>query len=155
MHRDMNRCCKIRTFHCLDITMSLDICCCKRLLHFSAAIITDDLCGDKLCRLSDCSVSAMQNIPATFIWALCCFCCSSEYYCTMNFIQSEHCRNHCTFCTGILKKKKFLPYLMIILVASTFHKSALILIPFFFINLIPLNKWGACSLFGCDSVDLL
>lgn len=30
---------------------------------------------------------------------------------------------------------------MIILVASTFHKSALILIPFFFINLIPLNKW--------------
>lgn len=30
---------QIRTFHCLDITMSRDICCCKRLLRFSAAII--------------------------------------------------------------------------------------------------------------------
>lgn len=65
----------------------------------------------------------------------------SEYYCTMNFIRQSIAGIIALFALEFLKKKKFLPYLMIILVASTFHKSALILIPFFFINLIPLNKW--------------
>lgn len=54
----------------------------------------------------------------------------SEYYCTMNFIRQSIAGIIALFALEFLKKKKFLPYLMIILVASTFHKSALILIPF-------------------------
>lgn len=64
----------------------------------------------------------------------------SEYYCSMNFIRQTIAGVIALFAIPFLKKKKFLPYLLIVLVASTFHKSALILIPFFFINLIPLTK---------------
>ncbi len=38
-----------------------------------------------------------------------------------------------------IKKKKFIPYLLIILLASTFHKSMLIMIPVYFIARIPVN----------------
>lgn len=38
-----------------------------------------------------------------------------------------------------IKKKKFIPYLLIILLASTFHKSMLIMIPVYFIAQIPIN----------------
>ena len=64
----------------------------------------------------------------------------SEYYCSMNFIRQTIAGVIALFAIPFLKKKKFFPYLLIVLVASTFHKSALILIPFFFINLIPLTK---------------
>lgn len=64
----------------------------------------------------------------------------SEYYCSMNFIRQTIAGVIALFAIPFLKKKKFLPYLLIVLVASTFHKSALILMPFFFINLIPLTK---------------
>lgn len=38
-----------------------------------------------------------------------------------------------------IKKKKFIPYLLIILLASTFHKSMLIMIPVYFIARLPVN----------------
>lgn len=38
-----------------------------------------------------------------------------------------------------IKKKKFVPYLLIILLASTFHKSMLIMVPVYFIARIPVS----------------
>ena len=49
-----------------------------------------------------------------------------------------------------IKKKKFIPYLLIILLASTFHKSMLIMIPVYFIARIAVNwksllTWSALA----------
>ncbi len=44
------------------------------------------------------------------------------------------------FSYEFIKKKKILPFLFLVLIASTIHKSALIFIPFYFINQIKKTK---------------
>ncbi|MCI1966648.1 MAG: EpsG family protein [Oscillospiraceae bacterium] len=47
-----------------------------------------------------------------------------------------------------MKKKQFLPYLLIILLSSAFHKSMLIMIPVYFIAQIPVNWKSLLSYSG-------
>lgn len=63
-----------------------------------------------------------------------------EYYCSMNFIRQTLAAVICMLALKYLQNKKLIPYLLITLVAACFHKSALIMIPFFFVNLIPITK---------------
>lgn len=44
------------------------------------------------------------------------------------------------WCFELIKKKKFLPYLLLILVASTIHKSVLLFLPFYFIANLDKSK---------------
>lgn len=52
------------------------------------------------------------------------------------------------FSVEFIKKKQFVPYLLIILLASTFHKSMLIMIPVYFIAQIPVNWKSLLSYSG-------
>lgn len=63
-----------------------------------------------------------------------------QFYCSMDFVRQTLASVICMLGLQYLQKKKFIPYLLITLVAACFHKSALIMIPFFFVNLIPLSK---------------
>lgn len=63
------------------------------------------------------------------------------FYMSMNFVRA------CIAC-GItllgyqfLKERRPIPYFAIILLAATFHRTALIMIPLYFMTLIPLNKY--------------
>jgi len=78
----------------------------------------------------------------------------SHFYCSMNFIRQTLAAAIVMFTLPLMKMvlekireediKGALPfaggYLAIVLLASSFHASMLLLIPFFFINLIPINK---------------
>lgn len=63
-----------------------------------------------------------------------------QYYCSMNFVRQTLAAVICMLALKYLQNKKFIPYLLVVLVAACFHKSALIMIPFFFVNLIPITK---------------
>jgi len=79
----------------------------------------------------------------------------SHYYCSMNFVRQTLAAAIAMFTLPLMKAflKKIrnedvvgsLPfaggYLAVVLLASSFHMSTLILIPFFFVNLIPVNKY--------------
>ena len=48
----------------------------------------------------------------------------------------------------LVKKRKLLPFVLIVLLSSTIHKSALVFLPFYFLSRIPVNKGTAfCSIF--------
>lgn len=64
-----------------------------------------------------------------------------QYYCSLNLIRNTLAAIICMFAFPFLKKKKIIPYILIVLVAATFHKSALLMIAFYFINLIPIKKY--------------
>ena len=42
--------------------------------------------------------------------------------------------------TKLIEKRKFLPFLLVVLVAFTVHKSAICFLPFYFLSRIPVNK---------------
>jgi hypothetical protein len=68
----------------------------------------------------------------------------SHYYTSLDFVRQMIAAAITMFAFPLLKKRNVLHivgYFALVLLAATFHKSALILIPFFFINLIPLNKY--------------
>lgn len=81
----------------------------------------------------------------------------SHFYCSMNFIRQALAAAIAMFAFPLIKKiidmfdrgdrdiKAYIlfsvGYFAIVLFAASFHMSALLLIPFFFINLIPVNKF--------------
>lgn len=68
----------------------------------------------------------------------------SQYYCSMDFLRQMIAAAITMYAFPLLKKRNALSiagYFAIVLLAASFHKSALILIPFFFIDLIPINKY--------------
>ncbi|MGN0554952.1 MAG: EpsG family protein [Candidatus Fimenecus sp.] len=42
--------------------------------------------------------------------------------------------------TKLIEKRKFLPFLLVVLVAFTVHKSAICFLPFYFLSRLPVNK---------------
>ncbi len=68
----------------------------------------------------------------------------SQLYCSMDFIRQMIAASIAMFAFPMLKRRNIwgsIGYFAIVILAATFHKSALLLIPFFFINLIPSNKF--------------
>ena len=79
----------------------------------------------------------------------------SHFYCSMNFVRQTLAAAIAMFTLPLLKKfiekmhKKeiagSLPfaagYFAVVMIAASFHMSALLLAPFFFVNLIPINKY--------------
>jgi len=80
----------------------------------------------------------------------------SHYYCSMNFVRQTLAAAIAMFTLPLLKKfieyfmeKRWSPamagyavgYFAVVLLAASMHMSALLLIPFFFINLVPINKY--------------
>lgn len=62
-----------------------------------------------------------------------------QFYCSMNFIRQTLAGVICLFALPLLQRRKFWRYCAIVLVASLFHTSALIMLAFYFINLIPVK----------------
>ena len=62
------------------------------------------------------------------------------YYCSMNLIRQTIAALIIAFAVPMIKKKRIIPYMLLVLLASTVHKSALIMIPFYFILQIKLTK---------------
>jgi len=72
----------------------------------------------------------------------------SHYYCSMNFVRQTLAAAVAMFAFPLLKRVvekrcvfSIAGYFAVVLLASSFHMSALLLILFFFINLIPVNKY--------------
>ena len=80
----------------------------------------------------------------------------SQYYCTMNFIRQSIAGAIALFALPFLKRRRFLPCLLLILLAACFHQSALILIPASLFCLLPFNRWTlAVYLFGAAAFYLV
>lgn len=58
------------------------------------------------------------------------------------------------FSINFLKNKKFVPYLLIILLAATFHKSMVIMIPVYFIAHIKVN-WKSLVTYGVVTAGIM
>lgn len=65
----------------------------------------------------------------------------SQYYCSMNFIRQTLAAAILLFAVPCLQKRQFIRYLFLVLLAGAFHASALIMIVFYWINLIRMDKW--------------
>jgi hypothetical protein len=59
------------------------------------------------------------------------------------------------FAIQYLKDKKFLPYLLIVILAATFHKSILIMIPVYFIAHIKVNWKSLCTYIGSTAIIMI
>lgn len=57
----------------------------------------------------------------------------SFFYCTMNYLRQSMAIAFALIAWEFMKKRKFLPFLLIILFAATFHNTVLIMIPIYFI----------------------
>ena len=65
----------------------------------------------------------------------------SQYYCSMNFIRQTLAGVICLYAIPFLHKRKFFPYFAFVVLAATFHVSALIMLVFYFINMIPIDGY--------------
>lgn len=65
----------------------------------------------------------------------------SQYYCSMNFLRQTLAGIIALLGLPFLKKRRFIPFLLVTLLAASFHKSAFILIPIFFLCMIPFNRY--------------
>lgn len=75
----------------------------------------------------------------------------SEYYCSMNFLRQTLAGVIALLGFPFLKKRKFSPFLAVVLLATCFHKSAILLIPVYLLCLLPFNRlvlagYSACTL---------
>lgn len=66
---------------------------------------------------------------------------------TLSFLRQSIAISIFLFSVHYLKNKKFLPYLLIILLACTFHKSMIIMIPVYFIAHIKVN-WKSLTTYA-------
>ena len=62
------------------------------------------------------------------------------YYCSMNLIRQTIASFIFAFAVPMAKKKKIIPYMLLTLLAATFHKSALLMIPFYFVLQIKITN---------------
>lgn len=57
-----------------------------------------------------------------------------------------------TFSYRYIRQRKFLPFLLVVLLAMSFHKVAVVFVPLYFLYNIPITKWllvfcGVCAVF--------
>ena len=62
------------------------------------------------------------------------------YYCSMNLIRQTIAGLIFAFAVEMAKNKKIIPYILLTILASSFHKSAILMIPFYFILQIKFTK---------------
>lgn len=68
----------------------------------------------------------------------------SHFYCTLDFIRQSLSAAIALFAIPLFQKrtiKSAVGYILIVLLAASMHQSALILIPLYVVNLIPINKY--------------
>ena len=66
---------------------------------------------------------------------------------SMNFIRQSIAASIVLWCYPFLKRKKIVPYLFVVLLASLFHRTALIMIPVYFFAQLRLSK-GLLAFYG-------
>ena len=92
-----------------------------------------------------CVAKTYQNYSCNFIMSMFLFVASGEYLqWTFNGIRQFIPVAICFACTGLLVKKKYLPLICIIIVVSTIHATALLMIPIIFI--VQGEPWNAKTL---------
>lgn len=64
----------------------------------------------------------------------------SFFYCNMNFIRQSLACSIIVLGYGFLRRKQPIPFILVTLLAATFHRTALIMIPIYFLVQITLNK---------------
>lgn len=69
------------------------------------------------------------------------------FYSSMNFVRANIACGISLLGYKFLRERKPIPYFIIILLASTIHRTALIMIPLYFLSLIPLN-WKSGLAYG-------
>ncbi len=69
------------------------------------------------------------------------------YYWSLSLMRQIFAASICVLSVKFIREKKFIPFLLIVLLAASFHKSALILLPVFFIAQIKFN-WKSVSVLG-------
>lgn len=69
------------------------------------------------------------------------------YYWSLSIMRQIFAAAICTLSIKFIREKKFTPFLLIVLIAASFHKSALIMLPIFFIAQIKFN-WKSVSALG-------
>lgn len=73
---------------------------------------------------------------------------------SMSFIRQSFGIGIFFFAIRYLREKRFVPYLLIVLLAATFHKSILLLIPFYFLAQVPV-RWDTLLLYGAGTVFIM
>lgn len=73
---------------------------------------------------------------------------------TLSYIRQSLAIAIFLFAIHYLKEKKFIPYLLIVLLAATFHKSLLVMIPIYFLAQIVVN-WISVGTYGGLTVLVL
>ncbi len=69
------------------------------------------------------------------------------YYWSLSLMRQIFAAAICVLSVKYIREKKFIPFLLIVLLAASFHKSALIMLPVFFIAQIKFN-WKSVSILG-------
>ena len=72
----------------------------------------------------------------------------------MSFIRQSFAIGIFLFAIRYLKEKRFVPYLLIVLLAATFHKSILLLIPFYFLAQVPIC-WKTLAVYGTGTILIM
>ncbi|WP_195984207.1 EpsG family protein [Clostridium sp. D33t1_170424_F3] len=73
---------------------------------------------------------------------------------TLSFIRQSLAIGVFLFAIRFLQNRRPLPYLLLVLLASSFHKSMLLLIPVYFLAQIPVN-WKSVSVYAAATVLVL
>lgn len=69
---------------------------------------------------------------------------------TMCTLRQEIAISILLFAIPFLQKKKLVPYILLVLLAASFHKSVLILIPIYFLANLPVN-WKSLVIYGAGT----
>ena len=73
------------------------------------------------------------------------------YYWSLNLVRQSLAAAISIFSIQFIKKKKLVPFLLVVLLAASFHKSALIMLPVYFIAQIKFG-WKPVTIFGAAAV---
>lgn len=57
-----------------------------------------------------------------------------------------------TFSCRYLRNRKFLPFLLVVLIAMTFHKTAVVFLGLYILYRVPINKWFLLGCAGCTFI---
>ncbi|WP_195283393.1 EpsG family protein [Harryflintia acetispora] len=77
-----------------------------------------------------------------------CFVTLQYFASSMNLMRQTLAAAICLLAIPYLQKRRPLPYFLIVLLAASFHKTALILVAVYFLTLLPLNRYTAAAYAG-------
>lgn len=77
------------------------------------------------------------------------------YYWSLSLIRQLLAAVICSLGVRYIKKRRFLPYLMLVLIATSIHNSALIMLPFYLLAQIPFNYKTFLAVFAISLVGFI